>query len=165
MKRLILMRHAKSDWSVRDATDHDRTLNARGRQSATAMGEWLRQQKLQPEHVLCSDAARTRETLQRLDLADTPSCTLLSSLYLAEPDVMATTLQSRSEDCILMVAHNPGSAMLAEMLLADAPDHPDFFRYPTCATLVADFDITNWSDLRHGTGEALHFVVPRDIIK
>lgn len=164
MKRLILMRHAKSDWSERDTNDHDRTLNQRGQESASAMGDWLRQNKLQPDHILCSDAARTRETLQRLNLGDVPS-TFLRNLYLAEPDVMAAALQSRSEACVLMVAHNPGSAMLAEMVLADPPDHPQFFKYPTCATLVVDFNITNWRDLRLGTGNTIQFIVPRDITK
>lgn len=164
MKRLILMRHSKSAWSERNTTDHERTLNPRGQESASAMGIWLKQNKLKPDHILCSDAARTRETLQRLNLGDVPN-TFLSSLYLAEPDVMAAALQSRSETCLLMVAHNPGSSMLAEMLVARAPEHSVFFKFPTCATLVVDFDITNWRDLRLNTGNVIHFITPRDITK
>lgn len=162
MKRLILMRHAKSDWSDPVTSDHNRRLNQRGVHSAAALGDWLRAHGLRPDHVLCSDATRTRETLERLKLGDIPTTTT-RQLYLAEPDVMEQLLHARSEDCILMVAHNPGSAMLAESLLARAPDHIDFDRFPTCATLVADFDIANWDSLHHGTGRAVHFVVPRDL--
>ncbi|MEH6645783.1 SixA phosphatase family protein [Sulfitobacter sp.] len=164
MKRLILMRHAKSDWSDLAASDHERTLNKRGRRSAEAIGDWMRSKSLQPDHVLCSDAARTRETLSLLKLDDVPT-TVTPRLYLAEPDVMAHELHSRDEDCIVMLAHNPGSAMLADMLLAKAPDHPDFDTFPTCATIVADFNITNWRDLRHGTGRVVEFIVPRDLIE
>lgn len=162
MKRLILMRHAKSDWSEPALSDHARHLNARGRQSAEALGDWLRRETLQPDHVLCSDAARTRETLSLLGL-DNVETTFLHTLYLAEPEVMEAALHERKEDCILMIAHNPGCAMLAETLLAKPPEHPDFFRYPTGATLVASFEITSWRQLRSGTGSATHFIVPRDL--
>lgn len=162
MKRLILMRHAKSDWSDMDASDHERRLNERGRQAADSIGKWLRIHNLKPDHVLCSDAARTRETLSRLELA-AQQTTFSRALYLAEPDVMTTALKRCSEDCIMIVAHNPGCAMLAELLLQKLPDHKDFHRYPTGATLVVDFDITDWQMLRLGTGCSVHFIVPRDL--
>ena len=163
MKRLILMRHAKSGWSDLTATDHERTLNDRGRRSAAAMGDWLRNNELTPDHVLCSDSARTCETLTLLKLNE-PTVSHLPSLYLAEPDVMAAALQAQDQDCILMVAHNPGSEMLAQ-LLTEAKGYPDFENFPTCATLVVDFDIADWRDLKYGTGRAVHFVVPRDLIE
>ncbi len=164
MKRLILMRHAKSGWSDLATTDHERTLSDRGRWSAAAMGDWLREHYLIPDHVLCSDAARTRETLSRLKLEES-NVSYSRSLYLAEPDVMAAALQAQDHDCILMVAHNPGSETLARMLLTTAPDHPDFANFPTCATLVADFDIPDWQHLKFNTGTAAHFTVPRDLIE
>ncbi len=164
MKRLILMRHAKSDWSDLAASDHERPLNAHGQRSAHAMGDWLRAQSLRPDHVLCSDAVRTCETLAYLSLGCV-STTETRGLYLAEPDVMARTLHPRDEACILMIAHNPGCGMLANLLLADAPAHPEFHSYPTGATLVVDFDITSWRDLQNGTGHAIHFVVPRDLTR
>ncbi|MCX7566848.1 histidine phosphatase family protein [Sulfitobacter sp. F26169L] len=163
MKRLILMRHAKSDWSDLNASDHARTLNQRGQRSADAMGNWLREHDFLPDQVLCSDAARTRETLSRLSLGEIPTA-FMRELYLAEPDVMAATLHAHSADCVLMIGHNPGIAMLADQLLANAPAHPQFYSYPTCATLVADFDISRWDALRHGCGQVVEFSVPRDLM-
>ncbi|MEQ6201813.1 histidine phosphatase family protein [Sulfitobacter sp. HNIBRBA2951] len=164
MKRLILIRHAKSDWSDLDATDHERTLNERGRQSATVMGEWMRTHDLLPDHVLCSDAARTQETLARLRFGDVPT-TYTHSLYLAEPDVMLRLLRKRTEDCVMLIGHNPGSAMLAEMLVAKAPPHPDFDRFPTGATAVLDFEIDSWRDLTTGRGACPLFEVPRALMQ
>uniref|UniRef100_UPI0035189862 SixA phosphatase family protein n=1 Tax=Nioella sp. TaxID=1912091 RepID=UPI0035189862 len=65
MKRLILMRHAKSDWSL-GQPDAARPLNARGQRSAEAMGDWLREKGYLPDQILCSSAQRTRETLDLL---------------------------------------------------------------------------------------------------
>lgn len=164
MKRLILMRHAKSDWSDLTLSDHERSLNDRGRRSAEAVGHWLRAKALVPDHVLCSDATRTRETLTKLKLG-TLQTTFTKKLYLAEPEEMAGMLRQQQQDCILMVAHNPGSAMLAERLVTQPPAHNGFDSFPTCATLVLDFDINDWRDMRHGTANVVAFTVPRDLIE
>ncbi|WP_417209417.1 SixA phosphatase family protein [Antarctobacter sp.] len=160
MKQLILIRHAKSDWSF-DKPDQDRPLNKRGRRAAPAIGNWLRDHGYLPDEVLCSTAARTRETLA---LLNTPAPTRFErALYLAAPDTLLDVLQSAQGTSVMMLAHNPGIAGLAEALVQTAPDHPRFAAYPTCATLVAGFDIDDWKDLRPGTGHARAFVVPRDL--
>lgn len=164
MKRLILMRHAKSGWDDLALTDHARTLSERGQHSADAVGHWLQRKSLIPDHILCSDAARTQETLSGLNLGEIGK-TITRTLYLADPDVMVRMLHTRDEDCILMVAHNPGTATLAQMLLAQAPAHPEFDGYPTCATLVADFNIPSWRDIRNESGQLVAFIVPRDLIE
>ena len=61
-RRLILTRHAKSDWDDPLLADHDRPLNARGRRSARLLGDWLASRGYEPEEVLCSTAARCRQT-------------------------------------------------------------------------------------------------------
>ncbi len=160
MKRLILMRHAKSDWSDLDATDHERTLNPRGIQSATAMGAWLSQNDLLPDQILCSDAARTRQTLELLRLPEAP-VTFQHGLYLAQAEVMLRAIKKQTGDFLLLVAHNPGIAVLAEQLVVQPPKDPEFDNFPTCATLVADFDISAWSEIKSGTGVVRHFIVPR----
>ena len=77
VRRLILMRHAKSSWADDDAADIDRVLNCRGRKSCKAVGRWLRDEGQIPDQVLCSSAARTRETWDRIaaELRDPPAVT------------------------------------------------------------------------------------------
>ena len=162
MKRLILMRHAKSDWSMQGA-DHARGLNRRGEKSARAMGDWLRAQGWLPDEVLCSTATRTRQTLDLLAL-DAPATRFESTLYLAEPQTIANVLRSATGECVLLLAHNSGIASFARAALAEPVDHPRFDDYPTCATLLAEFEIERWEAFRMGTGAARGFAIPREVI-
>lgn len=160
MKRLILVRHAKSDWSM-ELDDHARPLNKRGLRSAKALGEWLRSKGYLPDEVLCSTATRTRETLAGLGVE--AATEFDRALYHAPASVMLETLQAARADCVLMIGHNPGIAAFARALPARAPAHPRFADYPTCATLVVDFDSPDWSSLTPGSGRVLDFVVPREL--
>ena len=163
--RLILTRHAKSDWNNPLDTDHQRPLNPRGKRAAPLIGRWLVQKGYLPQEALISDATRTRETWALLD-AEFPASVparFERALYLAGPDTMLRCLATAQARCVMMIGHNPGIAGFAEMLLATAVAHPGFARYPTCATLVAEFDADTWADLRPGTGRALDFIVPREL--
>ena len=160
MKRLILMRHAKSSWASPDLDDHDRPLNDRGKRSAAAMGDWLRSENLVPDQALVSSSTRTHETFDGLGL--TIEAQFLDALYHAGPAEMLEVLKAAKGDVVLMIGHNPGIAWFAAELVSTPPDHPRFDDYPTCATLVADFPINDWGDLKRGTGRVATFVVPRE---
>lgn len=162
VKRLILMRHAKSDWSA-TGDDHSRPLNGRGKDSAQAMGRWLAAQGWVPDEVLCSTSARTRQTLALLGLPQVPT-RYERALYLAEADEIIDTLRSATEDTVLLLGHNHGIAECANALVSKAPNHPRFRDYPTCATSLIRFDVAHWSDLREGTGACEEFTVPREVI-
>ena len=161
MKRLILMRHAKSSWASAGLEDHERLLNERGRRSATALGDWMRAKAFIPDQSLVSSSERTRETFDRLKLAG--NVQFLEALYLADPDRMSEVLRSATGAVVLMIGHNPGIAYFAERLVSSPPDHTRFGEYPTGATLVADFPIDDWRDVAPGTGQPLDFIVPREL--
>ncbi len=163
MKRLILMRHAKSDWSGALTSDHDRMLNPRGRQGAAALGDWLRTAELPPDEVLCSSAARTRETFVRLDLPEDITAHFERGLYLASEDQILDRIQRAKGEVVLVIGHNPGIGYCAERLLPAPPDHPQFGKYPTGATLVADFEIDHWADARWHSASCVDFVTPRSL--
>ncbi len=165
MKRLILTRHAKSSWDDPMTPDQDRPLNERGKAAAADLGQWLASRGYVPDKVLCSDAVRTRATFSGIApaLPGTPVLELKPALYHAGPDVMLAVLQNAKADCVMIIGHNPGIAEFAERLVAHAPVSPDFARYPTGATLVADFLIDSWADLAWGTGVVDDFIVPREM--
>ncbi|QIZ82614.1 histidine phosphatase family protein [Thalassovita gelatinovora] len=156
------MRHAKSGWDDPSLSDHERPLNKRGRQSATALGVWLRREGYFPDLVLCSDAVRTRETLDRLNLET--EARVLSALYLAPPGILLQHLhQSEQMPTVLMIAHNPGIAAFAAAMIA-APGDTDFRRYPTGATSVIDLPIADWERAKTGNGSLADFIIPRQLI-
>lgn len=160
-RRLILTRHAKSAWDDPTMDDHDRPLNDRGRRSARELGDWLASRGYDPEEVLCSTSARTQETWERVAQAvfeTLPQLRLMPELYHASPDVMLAALRKAKAPTVMMLGHNPGIAEFARMLPARAPLEPDFRRYPTAATLVVDFHIDDWADLRPGEGSVRDFV-------
>lgn len=161
MKRLILMRHAKSSWDDPLLDDHARVLNGRGRASADALGNWFRKKKYLPDQALVSDAARTRETFARLGIICETK--FEGALYLAPAQRMMQVLKGASGKTVLMIGHNPGIAEFAEQIVGLTPDHTRFYDYPTGATLVVEFDIDDWSALRVNTGKVLDFVIPREL--
>lgn len=165
MKRLILTRHAKSSWDDPLTPDHDRPLNDRGKAAAADLGQWLASRGYVPGEVLCSDALRTRKTWSGIApaLPGTPVLELKPALYHAGPDVMLAVLRHATADTVMMIGHNPGIAEFAAKLVARPPQNPEFARYPTGATLVADFAIDSWDQLGWGSGVADDFIIPREI--
>ena len=166
MKRLILTRHAKSSWDDPMTPDHDRPLNDRGKAAAADLGQWLASRDYIPGEILCSDALRTRKTFSGIApaLPGTPVLELKPALYHAGPDVMMAVLRHATADVVMMIGHNPGISEFAARLVAHPPPNPEFHRYPTGATLVADFDVEGWGQVGFGQGVVVDFIVPREIV-
>ena len=164
---LILMRHAKSNWDHHGG-DHSRPLNDRGRNAATVIGQWLAAKGYVPDLVLCSNAERTAQTWANISvkLGASPSVQFQQALYQAAPEKLFQLLRRvRDAKCVLILAHNPGIAVLASALADRAPAHRRFDDYPTTATTVLEFEPDSWATVLPGTGQVLDFVVPRDLGK
>ncbi|MEE4188930.1 MAG: histidine phosphatase family protein [Roseobacter sp.] len=164
MLRLILMRHAKSDWNHIGLADHDRPLNKRGKASAKALGDWLREKGYIPQEVFCSSAERTGQTLLGLQLGTSPDTKYTRALYHADAQSMLTVLHGATAPCVLMLGHNPGICEFAHRLVCDPPAHDRFSDYPTGATLVCDFDAPDWAEVGWFKGSVVDFVVPRELL-
>ncbi len=120
MKQLLLLRHAKSDWSTQ-SSDINRPLNLRGKKNAHLLGKWLQQNPdCHPDYILCSPAKRTLETIQ-IAMKSLKSHIAIQSddrLYLASVTTILkilTSLDSRYQR-ILLVGHNPGFEHLLNWL-------------------------------------------------
>lgn len=161
MKRLVLVRHAKSSWKG-DHDDYDRPLNKRGQSDAPRIGAWLHARGYVPEAALVSAAVRARSTFARLFMeTPPPPARFLDSLYHATPDALLTALRGARGRSVMMVGHNPGIGTFATRLLSDAPDDPDYARYPTAATAIIDFPVDDWSEVGWHGGELADFMIPR----
>ncbi len=164
MRRLVLIRHAKSAWEDPLLTDHQRPLALRGQEAAPKIGRWLADQGAVPDQILCSDAQRTRETWGLIaPLLDTPEPAYLPALYHAGPDVILRELRRATGQTVALVGHNPGMCEFAGLIVKYRPAHPQFDRYPTAATLIAEFSIDDWREATYATARPIAFTVPRDL--
>lgn len=157
MKHLILIRHAKSSWA-NALPDHDRPLNKRGRGDAPLIGAWLREHGYLPDLVLCSDAVRTMETWDRLDLR--APVAYRADLYHASPETIAQILRKQTAKTVALIAHNPGIGEFAHWLASAPPKNPRFQDYPTAATTV--FDLPDWH-VTQGCGTVADFMTPHSL--
>ena len=160
MKSLVLMRHAKSNWCG-DLSDFDRPLNPRGVSSAIALGNWLRSNDLLPDFALVSAAKRTLETFEKLKI----NCPLekKQKLYLASSEEIFHQIRQITANCLLVICHNPGISEFSQKISSEWPNHSKFEAFPSCSTCIIDFDVTDWSNLKFGTGKIKKFITPRDL--
>jgi phosphohistidine phosphatase len=167
MKRLYLLRHAKSSWQDTSLPDHDRPLAGRGRRAAKAIARHLREHGIEPELVLCSSARRARETLDRIEpMLGTPVVRVEGDLYAASAPALLERLRTVPDtvESVMLIGHNPGLQDLALDLARRSPAVGELAaKYPTAALATLGFSASNWRELDHGTGELIELVRPRDL--
>ena len=157
---LALMRHAKSDYPE-DTPDHDRPLAERGRRDAPRMGGWLRDTGYVPDLVVCSTAARTRQTwdLVAPELGATPAVRYEPRLYGASEFGLLMLIRELPEDCgaALFIGHNPAVGELAAALPGEHP-----MRFPTASVAVLRLP-GGWASVVPGAASQLALASPRSI--
>ena len=170
MKRLLLLRHAKSSRDNPRLQDFDRPLAKRGREAAPEIGRHMRKAGWLPDLILCSTAKRTQETAE-LVLAElggeaAAEVRFVDALYLAAPEQMLKEIHAvdGKVGTLLVVAHNPGTAQLANHLAASGDKHAIHRlreKFPTAGLAVLEVDAGSWSKLERA--KLIDFVTPKDI--
>ncbi|MGO4451430.1 histidine phosphatase family protein [Phyllobacterium sp. TAF24] len=169
MLRLMLLRHAKSDWPD-GIDDHDRPLAERGRQASPLMAEYMAQEGLLPDLAIVSTARRTMETweLVRPALAHEIDWREEARIYEAPARVIVDIVRSTEPaiQSLLIIGHNPGLHDVALQLIGNGKE-ADLARlrlkYPTAGLVVIDFKAKSWSDLPEQSGKLDRFVTPKTI--
>lgn len=167
MKRLGLMRHAKSDWDDLSLRDFDRGLNKRGRKGAALMGQHIIDQGIVWDKLLASPAERVKRTLEASGLELSPI--FLDNAYLADATMLLGLLAKHGGDAqaVLLAAHNPGLQELALQLVPADQENALFdqvmAKFPTAAFAVLELDIDDWTQIAPGCGRLHHFARPRDL--
>ena len=170
MKRLWILRHAKSSWDHAGLADYARPLAPRGRKAAKRIARWADANGVRPELVLCSTAVRAQSTLDlvRPGLGG-PEERVEQGLYHASTDdileLVATTDDTVTE--VLLIGHNEGIGELAESLAGSgrAADLAALHaKYPTGTLATLRAPAGRWSGLAPRSAELLSFVRPRDLL-
>ena len=163
MKRLFLLRHAKSSWEDEDLPDHDRPLAPRGRKAAKRMAKHLRDEGIAPSLVLCSSARRTRETLERVEPRG--DVRVERELYGASASQLLERLRRVPDETqsVMLIGHNPAVQELTLELAADGDRLADVERrFPTCALATLSLPGA-WSGLEAGAAELVAFVRQKEL--
>ena len=165
MSGLFLLRHAKA-VAQHAAGDRARGLTDSGRDAARAIAGAIAERRIMPSLVLCSDSARTRETLEIVlpALKPKPEVVYDQTLYLADAKQLLQRLRRVDEDVrsVMLVGHNPGLQELAVML-SDQPTGPLMARltrdFPTAALVRFEVSLS-WPALEPGGARLTAILVP-----
>lgn len=167
MKRLFLLRHAKSSWDDPALPDHERPLAPRGRRASKLVAEHLRHERIVPELVLCSWSRRTRETFDAIaegidgpidvrferNLYETSAADMLDRLHRVDDEVAS----------VMVIGHHPAIQDLA-LILARGGRHAETIRrkFPTAALATLTLN-GRWRDLAPGTANLVAFLKPKEL--
>ena len=161
MKRLYLVRHAKSSWKNPDLADFDRPLNKRGKRDTPAMANRLKEQGVSPDLILSSPAKRALKTARVIARATGyPKKKIRTdrSIYSDGQSAILELLRSLDHAIseVMVFGHNPDLTVLAEDLSGYRVSN-----IPTCGIFCVDFDIDAWQDLTADKGRFVSFDYPK----
>jgi phosphohistidine phosphatase len=170
VKRLTVLRHAKSSWDHAGLDDHNRPLNERGWKAAQRLGRELQKRGMHFDLVLASTAVRVRETLDGLQehFPIDAEIRFDQRLYLASEESLLSEVRELPESARapLFVGHNPGLERLIVNL--SGPDSKGFRdqvaqKYPTGALAMIELSAPRWADIEPGSCEIVELILPRDL--
>ena len=147
MKRILIIRHAKSSWAEIGQRDFDRPLNERGLRDAPEIARRLIQRNIKIDLFVSSAANRalttTRLMMQEMKMEE-DQLVIKSELYHAPPSIILSSIQQCDDnyDIIAVVCHNPGITMFANMIHGLSIDD-----VPTCGVLVLQSVVNEWADV------------------
>lgn len=160
MKKLTLIRHAKSDWGSGAASDFERPLNRRGNKAAPLMAGRILERGSAPDLLVSSPAQRAVETVellaQGLELAQ-EQVVLRREIYEASLATLIEIVRHLPEpDHIALIGHNPG---LSELGLWLCPQAPEWL--PTCAVLELELAADDWAAVSPGCASLAYYDYPK----
>lgn len=169
MRRLLLLRHAKSDWPD-GVSDPDRPLSERGIRDAPRLGAYMAAERLLPDLALISPARRTRDTWDLVagEFQTPHPARIESLLYAASAGAILDIIRAipASIDTLLVIGHNPGLEGLARSF-AISGDADAIRRiakkYPTAGLSVIELPVNDWKDAAPPAGRLESFVTPKSL--
>lgn len=163
MKKLFILRHAKSSWDDPNLTDFDRPLNERGLNAAPFMGEVMAKRGFMPGTILSSPARRAMKTalLVKESAGSNAVVQYDERIYDATPQTLRQVVSELGEDqgSAMLVGHNPGIEGFISYLTGNRES------MPTAALAVVDLKIDTWEDVSADCGELQLVVRPKEEMK
>jgi len=167
MRRLMLLRHAKTERAAPGERDRDRKLMKRGRSDAPLIGTFMAHHGLIPDLALVSPAIRAQETWTLVAACFTKAPRMVTDdrIYNATTEKLIAAIgEARKAHTLIVVGHNPGLHDLAIQLVASgdvAAREQLNEKLPTSGLVVIDLPFDDWSLLHGHAGRLERFVSPR----
>ncbi len=161
MKKLYLIRHAKSSWENHLLPDFDRPLSDRGKRDAPKIGEVLRTKSIKPDLIISSGAKRAITTAKILSAElNYPHESIVedSSIYEATTQTLLNVINKIDDknELLFLIGHNPTFTVLANLLGNKFIDN-----MPTCAVAELELDVNSWKDVSTDCGKLVGFEYPK----
>ena len=160
MKKLLIMRHGKSDWGAGSQRDFDRPLNERGRRDAPKIGSELKNRGLTPDLILSSPAERAKQTAEKASksLEYKNEIQWEESFYFGYFREILEKLNKvdDSNETVMIVGHNPTWSDLTEKLSGK------YFDMKTANVCILEFN-GSWKDLQEGKCKFVDAISPKDL--
>ena len=161
MKQVLLVRHAKSDWSTPSLGDFDRPLNDRGKRDAPVMAQRLVEKKIAIEAFISSPAKRAKRTaviFAKEYKQDKDDIIFIEELYGAGPEVFFDVISKLKNkyETVAIFSHNPGLTDFANQLTDAKIDN-----IPTCSIFAVKADTDKWADFQKAKKEFWFFDSPK----
>lgn len=163
MKKLYIIRHAKSSWDAMNLDDFDRPLSDRGKRDAPRMGKRFKEKDIHPNLLLSSPAKRALSTAKRIAKElKYPKDDIKTDrrLYHADEETFLAVVKELKDklDVVMIFSHNPG---LTEFVNSLMNGQLDIDNVPTCGVVAFQFDLDSWKDVDWGKGKLLFFDYPK----
>jgi phosphohistidine phosphatase len=159
VKKLYLIRHAKSSWTDSKLSDFERPLNKRGRTDAPFMGTLLHEKNVKPDLILASPAFRARKTAEIIakKLHTTKKIVFLAEIYEANVSALEKILLDLDDEntTVLLFGHNPSLNMFAQQYVNFEEN------IPTCGILEIKFNCKSWSEIHKANARVVSFEYPK----
>jgi len=161
LKKLILIRHAKSSWDNTSISDKERPLNARGKKAAPFMAEILKKKNINIQLFISSPAERAFATAKKFaDILDYPRNKILivEKLYGATTYEILEIVNDLDEnlDCVAIFGHNPDLTQFNNFLSDTYIDN-----IPTAGIVLLNFEVDTWKEIGRGVGKLQFFDYPK----
>ncbi len=163
MKKLIVVRHAKSSWANIGQTDFERPLNERGENDAPKMAMRLKSRGIKPQLFVSSPAKRARQTCKafcKIYGYNTDTILFVDKLYHASKTVFYEVVEALDDTAhtVIIFSHNPGITDFVNSLC------PDVFidNMPTCGIFAMEMEIETWKDFKPAHNNFLFFDFPKN---
>ena len=167
MKRLYVLRHAKSSWAQPGLSDIERPLNRRGEDQLKHLNPWFKSNCPSPDRILCSPSTRTQQTYARMKTAlESAEIEIVHSLYNGSIDAYLDALWAQECESVMIIGHNPTCDELSRYLTNPASPAAEklmALHFGTANMSIFDLNIDEWSQLGRSDGTLTQLIRPKDL--